>query len=56
MLKLVILEDSPLLSPGEKELSLRVKMAKIPAVFLLTHHISREEMTLGGELCVFTPK
>lgn len=56
VLKLVSLEDSPLLSPGEKELSLRVKMAKIPAVFLLTHHISREEMTLAGELCVFTPK
>lgn len=50
------LEDSPLLSPGEKELSLRVKLAKISSVLLLAHHISREEMTLAGELCMFTPK
>lgn len=34
-------------------LSLSIGLTKTPSVFLLAHNISREEMTLDGELCMF---
>lgn len=47
------LEVSPLVSPGEKGLSLSIRLTKTPSLFLLAHNMSREEMTPDGELCMF---
>lgn len=47
------LEVSPLVSPGEKGLFWSTRLIKNPSVFLLAHNISREKMTLHGELCLF---
>ena len=46
------LEVSPLVSPGEKGLSLSIRLTKTPSVFLLVHNVSREKVTLDRELCM----